>query len=53
VTIVLPVSKAEEMLGTEYTVWEHAESQEKIVRTTEYSLPESLHKYGEYIYNSF
>ncbi|CAE6466677.1 unnamed protein product, partial [Rhizoctonia solani] len=45
VTIVLPVSKAEEMLGTEYAIWEHAESQEKIVRTMEYSLPESIHKH--------
>ncbi|CAE6533802.1 unnamed protein product [Rhizoctonia solani] len=45
VTIVLPASKAEEMLGTEYAVWEHTESQEKIVRTMEYSLPESIHKH--------
>ncbi|KAF8607532.1 tripeptidyl peptidase A [Ceratobasidium sp. AG-I] len=43
VTIVLPVSKAEEMLGAEYAVWEHAESGEKIVRTMEYSLPGSVH----------
>ncbi|KAG8713475.1 hypothetical protein FRC11_012024, partial [Ceratobasidium sp. 423] len=45
VTVVLPVSKAEEMLGTEYAIWEHTESQEKIVRTMEYSLPESIHKH--------
>ncbi|QRV73000.1 tripeptidyl-peptidase I [Ceratobasidium sp. AG-Ba] len=43
VTIVLPVSKAEEMLATEYGIWEHAETGEKIVRTTEYSVPEALH----------
>ncbi|KAG9099641.1 hypothetical protein FS749_000774 [Ceratobasidium sp. UAMH 11750] len=43
VTIVLPVSKAEEMLGTEYGIWEHTESGEKIVRTMEYSVPESIH----------
>ena len=49
ITIVLPVSKAEEMLGTEYAVWEHAESGEKIVRTMEYSLPESVHAHGEYL----
>ncbi|KAG9127880.1 hypothetical protein FRC07_007955 [Ceratobasidium sp. 392] len=43
ITIVLPVSKAEEMLGTEYSIWEHAESGEKIVRTMEYSVPEAVH----------
>lgn len=47
VTIVLPVSKAEAMLGAEYAVWEHAESGEKVVRTMEYSLPESIHAHGE------
>ncbi|KAG8698140.1 hypothetical protein FRC09_007404 [Ceratobasidium sp. 395] len=43
VTIILPVSKAEEMLGTEYSIWEHAGSGEKIVRTMEYSVPETVH----------
>ena len=47
VTIMLPVSKAEEMLGTEYAIWEHIESQEKIVRTVEYSLPELIHRHGK------
>jgi hypothetical protein len=53
VTIVLPLSKAEELLGTEYAVWEHSESGEKIVRTMEYSLPESLLEHGKQLKNVF
>ncbi|EGO27729.1 hypothetical protein SERLADRAFT_446956 [Serpula lacrymans var. lacrymans S7.9] len=45
VTIQVPVGLAEEMLDTTYHVWYHPESDESIVRTTSYSLPEVLHEH--------
>ncbi|TFY52562.1 hypothetical protein EVJ58_g9946 [Rhodofomes roseus] len=43
VKLRIPVSLAEEMLKTEYHVWQHEESGDAVVRTTSYSLPEHLH----------
>jgi len=45
ITVVVPISKAETMLQTKYKQYEDLESRtgRKIMRTTEYSLPESLH----------
>ncbi|KAG5340417.1 hypothetical protein C0989_001657 [Termitomyces sp. Mn162] len=44
VTITVPISLAEEMLGTKYNVWKHT-SGDQMVRTTSYSLPENLHEH--------
>ncbi|KAG9317808.1 peptidase S8/S53 domain-containing protein [Chiua virens] len=49
VTIRVPVSLAEAMLDTKYHVYTHSDSGESIVRTTSYSLPESLHEHIELI----
>ncbi|KAG1893462.1 peptidase S8/S53 domain-containing protein [Suillus fuscotomentosus] len=49
VTIRVPVSLAEEMLDTTYSVYKHAETGESIVRTTSYSLPEILHDHVDLI----
>lgn len=38
----VPVSKANEMLNTEFSVFTHTESGQQSVRTLEYSLPASL-----------
>jgi len=43
VKVRVPVSLAEEMLRTEYHVWQHEESGDAVVRTTSYSLPTHLH----------
>ncbi|KAH9928380.1 tripeptidyl peptidase A [Fomitopsis serialis] len=43
VKVRVPVSLAEDMLETEYHVWQHEESGDAVVRTTSYSLPEHLH----------
>ncbi|KAB5595344.1 Tripeptidyl-peptidase I [Ceratobasidium theobromae] len=45
VNVVVPVSKAEELLDAEYSIWEHTESGERVVRTMKYSLPESVHEH--------
>ncbi|GLB34137.1 putative protein CC1G_01435 Coprinopsis cinerea okayama7 130 [Lyophyllum shimeji] len=42
VTLTIPISLAEKMLGTKYSVWKHVDGDE-IVRTTSYSLPEDLY----------
>ncbi|KAN0097087.1 Peptidase S8/S53 domain containing protein [Tylopilus felleus] len=49
VTIRVPVAVAEEMLNTKYDVYTHSDSGESIVRTTSYSLPETLHEHVELI----
>ncbi|KAF8559436.1 subtilisin-like protein [Imleria badia] len=49
VTIRVQVGLAEEMLNTKYDVYTHSDSGESIVRTTSYSLPESLHEHIELI----
>lgn len=43
ITLNIPVSLAETLLNTTYHVYIHAESEEKIIRTLEYSLPRHLH----------
>ncbi|KZT67453.1 subtilisin-like protein [Daedalea quercina L-15889] len=43
VKVRVPVSLAEDMLKTEYHVWQHEETGDAIVRTTTYSLPVHLH----------
>ncbi|KIW22210.1 uncharacterized protein PV07_12121 [Cladophialophora immunda] len=42
VTVTLPVSKAEELLDTKYAVYQHQDGT-KLIRTTSWSLPRSLH----------
>ncbi|CAK1359777.1 unnamed protein product [Cercospora beticola] len=42
ITIALPVSKVESLLDTEYHEYRHEDGKE-VVRTTQYSLPRSLH----------
>ena len=42
ITIVLPISKVESLLDTEYQEYRH-ENGAEVVRTTQYSLPRSLH----------
>lgn len=49
VNVVVPVSKAEELLDAEYSIWEHTESGERVVRTMKYSLPESVHEHGKHL----
>ncbi|KAJ4470134.1 peptidase S8/S53 domain-containing protein [Lentinula aciculospora] len=43
ITVTIPVSLAETLLDTEYHVYAHTNTDEKIVRTLEYSLPRHLH----------
>jgi tripeptidyl-peptidase-1 len=40
----LPVSDVEELLDTEYSIYEHFDGT-RLVRTTEYSLPVHLHEH--------
>lgn len=42
IVVALPVSEVEELLDTEYHVYED-DKKSRIVRTTQYSLPKSLH----------
>ncbi|KAI6152381.1 peptidase S8/S53 domain-containing protein [Pisolithus tinctorius] len=49
VTARVPVSLAEEMLDTKYHIYRHSETDEYIVRTTSYSLPEVLHEHIQFI----
>jgi len=39
----IPVERAEELLGTRFNVYEHNSGQ-KLIRTTRYSLPPSVHR---------
>ncbi|KAJ3872607.1 peptidase S8/S53 domain-containing protein [Lentinula edodes] len=43
ITVAIPVSLAETLLNTKYHVYAHTDSDEKIIRTLEYSLPRHLH----------
>ncbi|KAF8464342.1 subtilisin-like protein [Russula ochroleuca] len=49
VTVYVPVAQAEEMLGTEFSVWKHDKDGDVLVRTTEYSLPALLDQHVELI----
>ncbi|ETW83671.1 serine protease S53 [Heterobasidion irregulare TC 32-1] len=49
VKVDVPVSKAEAMLDTKYSVWQHTVDGDVLVRTTSYSLPEHLHAHVELI----
>lgn len=49
VTVHLPVAQVEKMLGTEFSVWEHTEDGNVLVRTTQYSLPHHLDEHIELI----
>ncbi|KAK0457859.1 peptidase S8/S53 domain-containing protein [Desarmillaria tabescens] len=44
ITIPVSVSKAEQMLGTEYGLYHHPQSSSYVVRTLSYSLPRELHQ---------
>ncbi|KAG5639668.1 hypothetical protein H0H81_005851 [Sphagnurus paluster] len=48
VTLTIPISLAEKMLGTKYNIWRHT-SGDELVRTTSYSLPENLHEHVDVI----
>lgn len=48
VVVALPVSEIEELLDTEYHVYEN-DAGSQIVRTTHYSLPKSLHSHIDVI----
>ncbi|KAI0080806.1 tripeptidyl peptidase A [Panus rudis PR-1116 ss-1] len=50
IKVHIPVSLAEEMLDTEYHIWVHAETGKTVIRTTAYSLPESLHSHVELVH---
>ncbi|KIY52319.1 subtilisin-like protein [Fistulina hepatica ATCC 64428] len=49
IKISLPVVQIEQMIGTEFHVWEHASSRDTVVRTTRYYLPPWLHTHIETI----
>ncbi|KAL1736033.1 peptidase S8/S53 domain-containing protein [Schizophyllum commune] len=49
VIVNIPVALAEDMLDTTYNVWKNTRTGETIVRTTEYSLPESLHEHVDVV----
>ncbi|KAH0827690.1 hypothetical protein AYO21_08861 [Fonsecaea monophora] len=42
VTVILPVNKAEELLDTKYSIYQHQDGT-RLIRTTSWSLPRSLH----------
>ncbi|KAK0444858.1 peptidase S8/S53 domain-containing protein [Armillaria borealis] len=44
ITVPVSVSKAEQMLGTEYGLYHHPQSSSYVVRTLSYSLPRELHQ---------
>ncbi|EMC91834.1 hypothetical protein BAUCODRAFT_306249 [Baudoinia panamericana UAMH 10762] len=48
ITVALPVAKIEQLLNTEYHVYENDEGT-KLVRTPEYSLPRGLHRHIDVI----
>ncbi|KAJ7496654.1 tripeptidyl peptidase A [Mycena latifolia] len=50
VSAVLSVSAAEEMLSTRFSVFEHAESGHRAVRTLSYSLPEELLPHIDFVH---
>lgn len=49
VSIHVPVHKARRMLNADFSVFEHHGSGERVVRTTEYSLPRSVADHVEYV----
>ncbi|KAG7444455.1 subtilisin-like protein [Guyanagaster necrorhizus] len=44
ISVLVSVSKAEQMLGTEYGLYHHPQSSSYVVRTLSYSLPRELHQ---------
>ncbi|EKM79916.1 hypothetical protein AGABI1DRAFT_72616 [Agaricus bisporus var. burnettii JB137-S8] len=49
VTIRVPISVAEKMLNTKYHVWKYGETDDHLIRTTDYSLPDHLNEHVELI----
>ncbi|PIL34082.1 hypothetical protein GSI_03793 [Ganoderma sinense ZZ0214-1] len=45
ITIRVSVAQAEKMLGTKYNVFRHGQSDEYVIRTMNYSLPNVLHEH--------
>ncbi len=45
ITIRVSVAQAEKMLGTKYNVFRHGKSDEYVIRTMNYSLPNALHEH--------
>ncbi|EJT98953.1 subtilisin-like protein [Dacryopinax primogenitus] len=43
ISLLLPVSEADPLLGAEYTLFQHLHTREGIARTLSYSLPPALH----------
>jgi len=45
VTVTIPIGKVEDMLDAKYSVYNHVDTGQTIVRTTSYSLPGVLHEH--------
>ncbi|KAF8263397.1 peptidase S8/S53 domain-containing protein [Lactarius quietus] len=43
--INVPVSQADEMLGASYELYQHVETNDSVIRTMSYSLPDALHEH--------
>ncbi|KAF8514826.1 tripeptidyl peptidase A, partial [Hysterangium stoloniferum] len=50
VKIKTTIQKAEEMLNTTYHVWKSMKTDESVVRTTRWSLPESVHEHVDLVH---
>lgn len=44
IDLKIPVAKARDLFGADFHLYEHSETGEKLVRTTEYSLPAQVHR---------
>lgn len=55
ISVRLPLEKVEQLLDTEYAVYEHSEDGDMLVRTPEWSLPRHLHEHIDVVQptNSF
>ncbi|KAF9450674.1 subtilisin-like protein [Macrolepiota fuliginosa MF-IS2] len=49
VTVKIPISVAEKMLNTKYHIWKYDGTDDHLIRTTDYSLPDHLHGHIELI----
>ncbi|KAF5363394.1 hypothetical protein D9756_000249 [Leucocoprinus leucothites] len=49
VVVKVPISVAEKMLNTKYHVWKYEDTDDHLVRTTEYHLPDHLHGHVELV----
>ena len=49
-SISIPVSKANELLDADFTVFSHASTGKEVVRTLSYSLPKSVKPFVDFVY---